>query len=229
MKNYTINLSKVIYDKVFPKYRIKTKAHVIEILMEATRFILLQNDPDFIIKDDDRIGKMILYVDKMSRIFFFADKKYYSIVFPFHLLKEENKFKLIFKNDIEVTSQLISKVISIIHCDEFKEQCGLNFITPICDFDDECDENFWVFLRELLLMEDGYIRYDFDKENYDKAIKKGKEHQHPLNHYDIFYSSDATFKIGLTDVLGNDTFINLLDVNSDCEYLTNFKSKHIHH
>jgi len=220
MKNYPFNLSKVVYDKFFPKFRVKTKAHVIEILMEAARFILLQNDPDFIVENDDAIGKMILYVDKMSRIFFFANKKYYSIVFPFHFLKEENQYKLIFKSDIEVTSQLISKVISIIHCDEFKEECGLNFITPICDFDDECDEHFWVFLRELLLMEDGYIRYDFDKKNYDDAVKKGEEHKHPLNHYDVFYSSNATFKIGLSDEIANDTFINLLDTNSDCKYLT---------
>lgn len=224
MKNYPFNLSTVIYDKIFPKYRIKTKAHIIEILMEATRFILLQNDPDFIVEDDDAVGKMILYIDKMSRIFFFTDKKYYSIVFPFHLVNEGDKYKLIFKSDIEVTSQLISKVISIIHCDEFKEQCGLDFITPICDFDDECDENFWVFLRELLLMEDGYIRYDFDKENYDKAVKKGEEHKHPLNHYDIFYSSNAAFKIGLTNTITKDAFLNLLDANSECEYLTGFRN-----
>jgi len=223
MKSYSFNLSKVVYAKVFPNYRVKTKAQLIEILMEATRFILLQNDSDFIVEDDS-IGKIILHIGKMSRIFFFADKKYYSVVFPFHFLEEDN-YKMIFKSNIEVTSQLISKVISIINCDEFKEQCSLDFVAPICDFEEECDENFWVFLRELLLMEDGYIRYDFDKENYDKAMQNGEEHKHPLNHYDIFYSSNATFKIGLKDTLGNDAFINLLDTNSECEYLTKPSSK----
>lgn len=227
MKSYHFNLSKVAYDKIFPDYRLKTKAHIIEILMEATRFILLQNDSDFIVRDVDAIGKMILYIDKMSRIFFFADKKYYSIVFPFYLLKEKNKYKLIFKSTIEVTPQLISKVISIIHCDEFKKQCSLDFVAPIYDYEDGCDENFWVFLRELLLMENGYIRYDFDKENYDKAVERGEEHKHPLNHYDIFYSSNASFKIGLTDRVHNDAFINLLDINSECEYLIKPNSERI--
>lgn len=222
MKNYTFNLSRVIYEKVFPKYRVKTKAHIIEILMEASRFILLQNDSDFIVENNE-IGKIILYIDKMSRIFFFTDKKYYSIVFPFHILEEEGNYKLVFKSSIEVTPQLISKVISIIKCDEFKEQCSLDFIAPICDYEDQCDENFWEFLRELLLMEDGYIRYDFDQENYDKALEKGEEHRHPLNHYDIFYSSNTTFKIGLTNTVLNENFINLLDSDRDCEYLTKCK------
>ena len=212
MKNYPFNLGTIIHRKVFPHIRIKTKAQIIEILMEAVRFILLQNDSDFIIEDTDAVGKMIIYIDKMSRIFFFTDKKYYSIVFPFHILKENDKYKIVFKSDIEVTSQLISKVISIIKCDEFKEQCGLDFIMPICDAEDDCDENFWEFLRELLLMEDGYIRYDYDEEHQD-------ENFHPLNHYDLFYSSKATFKIGLNGELSYDNFLDFLDINSNCKYL----------
>lgn len=219
MKKYPFNLSKVIYDRVFPHYRIKTKAHIIEILMEAVRFILLQNDSDFIVNNDDATGKMILYIDKMSRLFFFTDKKYYSIVFPFHFLEEGNKYKIIFKSNIEVTSQLISKVISIIKCDEFKEQCSLDFVTPICDAEDDCDENFWEFLRELLLMEDGYIRYDFDQEEYNKARERGEEDRHPLNHYDLFYSTNTTFKLGLKERLTQDGFLDLLNVNTDCKFI----------
>jgi len=219
MKQYPFNLSQVINERVFPHYRVKTKAHIIEILMETTRFILLQNDSDFIVSDNDAIGKMILYIDKMSRLFFFNNNKYYSIVFPFHFIKEDDKYKIKFKNKLEVTSQLISKVISIIKCDEFKEQCSLDFVAPICDAEDECDENFWEFLRELLLMEDGYIRYDFDQEEYDKALKIGKENRHPLNHYDMFYSSNGTFKIGLNEKLTHDDFLDLLNVNTDCKFI----------
>jgi len=219
MKQYSFNLSKAINKKVFPHYRIKTKAHIIEILMEVTRFMLLQNDSDFIVDDDNSIGKMILYIDKMSRLFFFNDKKYYSIVFPFHFLEKENKYTIIFKSSIEVNSQLISKVISIIKCDEFKAQCSLDFATPICDAEQDCDENFWEFLRELLLMEDGYIRYDFDQEEYDKAIERGEQERHPLNHYDLFYSTNATFKIGLRDGLTQENFMDLVNVNTDCKFL----------
>lgn len=219
MKKHSFNLSKVIYNKLFPHYRIKTKAHVIEILMEATRFMLLQNDSDFIVDNDNSMGTMLLYIDKMSRLFFFDDKKYYSIVFPFHFLKKEDKYQIIFKGRIEVNPQLISKVISIIKCDAFKAQCSFDFATPICDAEEDCDENFWDFLRELLLMEDGYIRYDFDQVEYDKAKERGEENRHPLNHYDFFYSNDATFKIGLKEKLSEDSFLDLLNVHTDCKFL----------
>lgn len=225
MKHYPFNLSKVIYNKIFPLYRVKTKAHIIEILMEMTRFILLQNDPDFVIEDKDSKATAVLYVDDMSRLFFFSENKYYSIVFPFHFLEKDGQYKIVFQSNIEITPQLISKVISTITCDEFKAQCSLDFIEPICNAQDECGDDFWELLRELLLMEDGYIRYDLDQENYDKAIKNKEEHKHPLNHYDIFYSSNATFKVGLSNAIDNDSFIDLLNINSECNYLTKPRSK----
>ena len=220
MKKYIFNLDKVIYDKAFPQYRVKTKAHIIEILMEITRFILLQNDPEFVVDEQNSKGKVVLYIDKMSRLFFFSENKYYSIVFPFHFLEENGEYKIVFQSTIEVNSRLISKVISIIQCDEFKTQCSLDFVEPICDAEDDCDENFWIFLRELLLMEDGYIRYDFDQEEYDNARERGEEDRHPLNHYDFFYSSKATFKLGLNNKISNDDFIDLVNIRTNCEYLT---------
>ncbi|MCH9740954.1 MAG: hypothetical protein K0U38_08970, partial [Epsilonproteobacteria bacterium] len=158
-------------------------------------------------------GKIILKIDKMNRLFFFTNKKYFSIVFPFFVIKEEEDYLFSFKkNKIEIDSRLISQVISIIKCDEFKANCSLEFAQPICDYQDECDENFWEFLRELLLMEDGYIRYDYDAEHENGNL-------HPLNHYDLFYSSDATFKIGLNQELEEKDFLDLLDIKSDCKYL----------
>jgi hypothetical protein len=225
MKHYSFNLSKVIYDKVFPSYRLKTKAHIIEVLMEVTRFILLQNDPEFIVSDNNSKGKVVLYIDKMSRLFFFSENKYYSIVFPFHCSVKDDQYKIFFQSNINVTPKLISKVISTIKCDQFKAQCSLDFVEPICNAEDDCGENFWELLRELLLMEDGYIRYDVDKENYDKAVEKGEEHKHPLNHYDIFHSNNATFKVGLWNTIYNEDFINLLNINTDCNYLTKPSTK----
>ncbi len=212
MKKYTFNLSSVIYNKVFPQYRVKTKAQIIEILMETTRYILLHNDPEYVVSDEDSIGKIILYIDKMSRLFFFSKNKYYTIVFPFHYLEDNGKYKIIFQSHIEVNSKLISKVISIIKCDEFKAQCSLDFVEPVYDAEGDCDEDFWIFLRELLLMEDGYIRYDFDSVHQKGDI-------HPLYHYDIFYSSNATFKIGLNNELHQDNFIDFVNITTDCQYL----------
>jgi len=215
MKKFEFGLSQGTLDLFFPKERIKTKARIIEVLMEATRHMLINPS----VKPKDMIGKMTLYIDKMSRLFFVNDEKYYSIVFPFFALKEGDSLQFSFQNNIDVNSQLISNVLSIIKCETFKHNCSLDFAEPIYEIENDFDEYFWIFMRELLLMEDGYIRYDFDEENHIKAKENGEEHKHPLNHYDLFYSSNASFKIGLEGKINETDFINVLDVNTNCEYL----------
>jgi hypothetical protein len=207
-KEYFFNFSEAYLEKFFPKRRIKSKAEIIEILMETIRYMLLNPE----ILEENSAGTIILRIDKMSRLFFISKYKYYSIIFPFFVVFQENKYNFSFKNMIEIDTFLISNIISIIKCDDFKANCSLDFVSPICDYEDNCDENFWLFLRELLLMEDGYIRYDYDENNQD-------EHSHPLNHYDIFYSNSTTFKIGLKDRLSKEEFIDLLNVNTNCKYL----------
>ena len=65
--------------------RIDSKKQIIELIMETIRYILSYQKPP----DKNVAGKMVLCVDKMSRIFFFTKKKYFSIVLPF-LVQEEN-------------------------------------------------------------------------------------------------------------------------------------------
>ncbi len=217
MKRYEFDIDEFYLNRFFPKERVKSKAQVIEILMESINYMLLNPN----LEKDKVKGKIILQIDKMSRIFFFNDnkQKYFSIVFPFYIDKVDNKYNFLFQNFIEVDNRLTSQVISIIKCDEFKANCSLDFFDIRCEYEDECDEDFWIFLTELLLIEDGYIRYDYDEENYKKFKNLGEEHKHPLNHYDLFYSSNATFKIGLKESLSEDDFIDLLNINTDCKYL----------
>lgn len=217
MKKFEFDIDKAFLEKFFQKKRVKSKAQIIEILMETTRYMLLNPS----VSEEKRSGKIILYIDKMSRLFFFTKEKYFSIIFPFlaYDKDEEGRYRFSFQNQIDVDSRLIAQVINIIECDEFKEQCSLDFVAPICDYEENCDENFWIFLRELLLMEDGYIRYDYDEENYKKFKNKSEEDKHPLNHYDLFYSNDTTFKIGLKNFLDEEDFIDLLNNNTNCRYL----------
>lgn len=220
MKQYEFDISVSIIEKLFPEERVKTKAQIIEILMEAIRYILINPS----VSAEKKAGSLILNIDRMSRLFFIKKNKYVSIVFPFFAFEEDGKLRFTFQNEIDVSPQLISKVISIVKCDKFKEKCSLDFVVPICEYEENCDGNFWIFLRELLLMEDGYIRYDHDLEEYEKAKEKGEEHKHPLNHYDFFYSSNASFKIGLKNELLRDGFIDLLNTRTDCQYLTSQRS-----
>jgi len=234
MKKFEFNIHKGQIEKFFPKKRIKTKAQIIEILMESLQLIL-QNKT---IPEEKIGGTITLVVERMSRLFFTSkeDKKIYSIVFPFFIESIDDSFVVKLQkfeyldyieseNDsfIEIDYQLISNVLSFIKCDNFKEQCSLDFITPIDEYE-QYDKNFWIFLRELLLMEDGYIRYDYDEKNYKKALENGEQHFHPLNHYDLFYSSNATFKIGLLDEISSNDIIEFLDIRKECQYLVNFSN-----
>ena len=234
MKKFEFNIHKGQIEKFFPKKRIKTKAQIIEILMESLQLILQNNT----IPEEKIGGTITLVIERMSRLFFTSkkDKKIYSIVFPFFIESIDDSFVVKLQkfeyldyieseNDsfIEIDYQLISNVLSFIKCDNFKEQCSLDFITPIDEYE-QYDKNFWIFLRELLLMEDGYIRYDYDEKNYKKVLKNGEQHFHPLNHYDLFYSSNATFKIGLLDEISSNDIIEFLDIRKECQYLVNFSN-----
>jgi hypothetical protein len=220
MKKYEFYLSKPYLDLFFPKKRIKSKVEIIQILLEATRFMLV--NPTVGISTDKVEGKIVLYVDKMSRLFLSKEKKYYSIVFPFHTYDDGESVKFLFKSNKAIDSRLISKVISIITCDKFQEKCSLDFISPIYDYEEDHDENFWVFLREILLSEDGYIRYDYDEAGYGIALENGEEHRHPLHHYDLFYTNNATFKVGLHGSITESDFYDLLNVKSECKYLSSY-------
>lgn len=215
MKKYEFNINEVDIKLFFPFKRIKTKIQMLEILLEATRFMLISND----VNSENTSGKLILFVDRMSRLFFFKDNKYYSIVFPFYVTEIDEKLSFSLKNEVEVDAEMISNVFSIIRCEKFEDKCSLNFIEPINEIEEDINEDFWDFFKELLMFEDGYLRYDKDEENYLKAKENGEEHKHPLHHFDFFYSSNATFKIGLRNEILQNDFIDVLDVNKDCEYI----------
>jgi len=78
--------------------------------------------------------------------------------------------------------------------------------------EDQIDRDLWALLRELLLWEDGYIRYDDDVGNENGDI-------HPRYHLDVFYSGSATFKLGLRQAIQHVTFADILDINTSCRFL----------
>ena len=215
MKKYEFTLNHYASSLFFPEERVKNKIQIIEILMEATRYILSASD----VKTNINEGKLILIVDKMSRLFFCNKNKYYSIVFPFAINEYDDKLLFSFQNDIDVDAQLISSVISVIKSDEFDSKSSFDFIEPIYYIENELNENFWIFLKELLLIEDGYIRYDNDETGYEEAKKNGHEYTHPINHLDIFYSSKATFKLGLDHKIIDGEFIDCLNTKTNCKFI----------
>ena len=61
----------------------------------------------------------------------------------------------------------------------------------------------------------GYIRYDDDINGFKEAAQKGVPKQHPRYHYDVNYSQQAAFKIGLDKKITPDKFIQFLDDTLD--------------
>jgi len=214
MKKLEFNISHPFLKTFFPHERVKTKLRVLEILLEASRYMLLNLQ----IKKADISGKIVLYVDRMSRLFFIQENKSYSITFPFLVTENEDGFFFSYKNEIEINAQTISNLITVIKSNAFIDECSLDFANPIYDYEQDFDEKFWVLLRELILHEDGYIRLEKDEQNYITAKDEGHPKKHPLFHMDIFYTGRCTFKTGLYEEVQELHFIDLLDTNTDCKF-----------
>lgn len=209
MKEYRFDIDASYMDKFFSP--IKNKTQIIELLMNSVKYMLLNQK----IKKERACGEIILIIDKMSRLFFSKENKCFSIAFPFSV-KYEDGYYFSFKNKMNIDGKLTSDIISFINNNNFTSNCSIEFASPISDYQELNDDNYWDLIRELLLMEEGYIRYDYDRDNYDRH---GQSDIHPLNHYDFFYSSNATFKVGLKNGIDSAELIDLLNTKTICKFI----------
>ena len=156
--------------------------------------------------------KIVLYIDKMSRLF--------SFQFPFHVHIDEESSALSFTYNSSVTidSMLGSLLVAI-----FSHESS-----PIGTFEQiderikqELEENEWEgidylevceLIKHLIMIEPGYFRYDYDPQHANGLI-------HPQSHIDIFYSSNCTLKLGLDEPISSDWIIDLSNILSDCKFL----------
>lgn len=203
----------------FPKFRIKDKLQILEILLESARYILHG-------KRESKVtgqNKIIFFRKKMNRIFFVSEDKIYSLIFPFNLQIDDKTLTLSFRNLIEINSFVISNLIILLKNPLISSDNCFDFIEPISEVEDDTDENYWPVLKELLMQEDGYIRYDKDEKGFEDAKKKNEENRHPLHHIDVFYTNGVTFKLGLDSSIPDIDLIDILDTNTNCKFLKNSK------
>lgn len=225
MKCFLYNLNKTDVDIFFPNELIKSKIQIIKILLEFVRGILLYRET--IEERDIKSPYVKLIIDKKSRIFFFDEKKYYTIHFPFNCLIREGSLEITYqgyRNIIPIKSEIISKVMEILNDEQFNSVSALDFIELIDKMESEIDY-IWELLKGLLMFEDGYVRFDNDSEEYNRAKNEGREHTHPENHIDVFYNNGNTFKLGLKRKSTPDEFIDYFDPKKDCKYLKGFNEK----
>lgn len=185
---------------------IRDKTDYAKIVVIAAKIFLI----DYLPNVSKCNSKIRLVIDKMSRLFFYKNEKFYSISFPFNVETEENVVKKITSySGRTLDSRSISALISILDDPDFQlNPSPIDFYSQSNDI----DEDSFSLLEEIFRFEPAYIRYDNDLKNENGDI-------HPLHHLDLNYSSYGTFKIGLKNVPNQDYFQDLLDISTNCTFL----------
>ena len=195
---------------------IREKHMLIKFILSSVEMMLITRpSEDFLL---DNLPYIILVKGKFSRLFFLSENKIFSITFPFdyHPPSNEEEIGKCYYNGIDIDFGITSRIREII--DKLSVNFNIYSNDRIEEMMDDIDvnesENLYRVLTELLIMEDAYIRYDYDPEHENG-------HLHPLHHYDIFYHSNNTFKIGLNKKCEFLNMLNLLNNSENRHYINN--------
>ncbi len=214
------NLPKQLHDLAFPEHRIKNRMELIRLCVKTCRELTLFTPQEV---DIIKSSKLILKRDKMSRLFYFSDKKYLSISVPLGMSLNVNNTPRFYYDGHPIDSEMWSKIIERSNFDNdewMDDEWFLNYPTS----EDPTFRRFEDLYRHLLSVEYGYIRYDNDLTGYREAKAQGKEHHHPLHHCDIHLANESTFKIGLKGKISELQFIEILD-NEQMRWYMNHHNK----
>lgn len=189
---------------------IRGKSDVIVLWMNTVKAFLVQHPP----VGPDVAASLSIFVSTMSRLFCVAGdgRKVYSISLPFTVRTDGDEICFVSRAGIAIDSQISSLVLSLVNTDGVLDSIDpYAFIDPVLTAMD-INQGAWSLLRELMLAEDGYIRYDWDTVRING-------HLHPEHHLDFCYSNASTFKVGLPRQLTQAELQSILDVDKDCHYL----------
>lgn len=185
---------------------IRDKIDYARIVVLGARQLLLNSEVDGF----ESNSHMRLIVDKMSRLFFYKDKKYFSISFPFTAIIEDSEvIELTSYSGRKIDNRNISAVISILDSSDFRLNPSLIdfYIEP-----NSIETTGISLLEEIFMFEPSYIRYDLDPEHENGKL-------HPLNHLDINYSQYSTFKLGLNATITEHYFENIQNTKTECSFI----------
>lgn len=187
---------------------IRTKKEALTLLIKATKAMLAPTA----IKKEEQTGSITLIISKMSRLLFHSSNKTFSIAFPFLVREDKTGIYFYSHEHPNIDSKTTSDILALLDQPYlFDTKDVLEFADPICSACD-IDVDLWCLFRNLLLLEDGYIRYDDDRERVNG-------HKHPRHHLDFFYSQGTTFKAGLRRNISDGELIDILNIETDCHYL----------
>lgn len=185
---------------------IRDKVDYARLLVLTARKLILNIEPASI----TATCSLKLIVDKMSRVFFYQEDKYFSVAFPFTtIVDRRGNITLTSYAGKRIDSKNISAVIAILDNVQFRLNPSLIdfYIDP-----NGIESDGLFLLEEIFQFEPSYIRFDLDP-----VLQNGK--LHPLNHLDINYSQYSTYKLGLKETITKKYFENLQNINTECSFV----------
>lgn len=199
---------------------IRDKQNIVSIITGITRFLINATSCDLVDEakpiKDGRI-RIVICVDKMSRVFLIDGDKIHSFCFPFSIENEGNNFRITHEH-VSVTSVSCS-VLSAVFNNSFEgksiEYVMERYWDIATDFEIGSDnkENYGHLIVYMLLFEPGYLRLDYDKNNESEGT-------HPLNHIDVNYANPNTYKIGLPNKWNCESMINFVNIKKPCSVIS---------
>lgn len=191
---------------------VRTKRDVLVLWMNTIK-AFLSNQPAPTGQEEAQLS---IVIKSMSRLFLGLNngKKLFSVSFPFNVRSVDGELLFFSREGIPVDSRMSSQILGLVEDSAFGVLAAsdfYSFIDPIMEAV-ESDASLWTLLRELLLAEDAYVRYDWDEERANGDL-------HPVYHLDFGYSSSGTFKLGLSRAIDHASLVSILNVEVDCHYL----------
>lgn len=185
---------------------VKHNKDCIKLLLETVR--ILQVYGNNLLPSPPSKGAYIkVCKNKINRLFVFLDSnKFVSIQFPFDIIKVSDQLNFKFKG-IDIDSKLISEGLGLLAQLDDDKYHDIRYI--LNSEDDEINQNTYNVLGSLALLDFGYLRFDHDPKNEKGDI-------HPLNHLDVNYSKNGTFKIKLASKLSIQNFEDVFDKDKPC-------------
>ena len=159
--------------------------------------------------------------NKKDMILILLDTIKYISTMKIEKTNEKGNLDVVYHSTFLLDSVVTSNLIAILeNMDEGNEEQSIDDFYS--DFLDNIDLNinekdctyYWMVIRHLWQFEPGYIRYDYD----DNAERVDVE-MHPLNHLDICYSGNTTFKLGLEQRIDQSVMKVILDINERSYYI----------
>jgi hypothetical protein len=216
MKRYQFQLSTDLYNQII--LPIRSKLDVIRLLVYSVKYILTEPHNN---RGTSSHNKIVLYVNKMSRLFFCIENKIVSFQFPFFVNESEETPELLditFAPFMQIDSVNSSLLIALFNQPDIFDGDLDTILTRVLE---EMNENEWPvsdinqfleLIKHLMLFEPGYLRYDHDEDNQNGSF-------HPEHHIDFYYSSNNTFKLGLKKEAQPEWLVDMVDTLSECKYI----------